>query len=101
MSSSRTPQTSVSNAEKGETVHVQVSTPKRTRLLGRVSWAVDDIVDNYAGELNFARCMYYLFAYTWAIFILFLTWKLLPIHGHWPEMRQWDSVPDQYHDLNR
>ena len=99
------PMTPVNTPSEEVTDHkdglLQVPKPKRPRIMTRVSWAASEVWDNHIDELNFPRCMYHLVSTLWLCVMLYLTWWLLPIRGHWNSTRQEDRVPHQGVDLGR
>lgn len=88
-------------SDKLDDAFLQVPKPRRPRMLTRVSWAASEVWDNHIEELNFPRCMYHLVSTLWLCLMLYLTWWILPIRGHWTSTRQEDKVPHYGADLER
>ncbi|OAG37964.1 hypothetical protein AYO21_07814 [Fonsecaea monophora] len=74
--------------------------PLRPALLTRLKWHFRDGLD-YFNELNFPRVMYHLLSIVYFCFILYLTYYVLPLPGHWTPIQQSDKVPVVSQDLNK
>ncbi|KAJ9603065.1 hypothetical protein H2200_012360 [Cladophialophora chaetospira] len=86
--------------EKHNSGLLQIPKPRRPGLATRVSWAASEVWENHVDELNFPRCMYHLISAMWLCVMLYLTWWLLPVRGHWASMRQPDRVPHHVLDMS-
>jgi hypothetical protein len=80
---------------------LEVPRPRRPGLATRVSWAAEEIVDNYVGERNLARFSYHFLSMIYLAAILWLCYIVLPLSGHWPTLRQEDKVPLIYQDIKK
>ncbi|OAL39099.1 hypothetical protein AYO20_01417 [Fonsecaea nubica] len=74
--------------------------PLRPPLLTRLKWHFRDGLD-YFNESNFPRVMYHLLSIVYFCFILYLTYYVLPLPGHWTPGQQSDKVPVVSQDLNK
>ncbi|ETI20120.1 hypothetical protein G647_08154 [Cladophialophora carrionii CBS 160.54] len=74
--------------------------PQQPPMPTQVAWTAAEAWNNHIRNLNFPKFMYHLVSSMWLCFILYLTWCLLPIHGHWSLTGQSDKVPHQASDLN-
>ncbi|EXJ57809.1 uncharacterized protein A1O5_12367 [Cladophialophora psammophila CBS 110553] len=73
--------------------------PPRAPLLTRLSWQMSDALD-YLKELNFPRIMYHLLSLAYLSFIVYLTYYVLPLPGHWNPAPHSDRVAIVSQDLN-
>ncbi|KIW22244.1 uncharacterized protein PV07_12150 [Cladophialophora immunda] len=73
--------------------------PLRPPLHTRIRWHIRDGLD-YFNELNFPRVMYHLLSFVYFSFILYLTYYVLPLPGHWTPIQQSDKIPIISQNLN-
>jgi hypothetical protein len=66
-------------------------------LSRRIIWRILDAWDN----INWLHIAFQICAYTYIAFILYITWKVLPVPGHWSSDVQSNRIPIVYQDVNK
>jgi hypothetical protein len=84
----------MSSPEKGE---AQASKQCKPTFYIRLVYRVQDFID----DINWLHVAFKICAYTYIAFILWITWKVLPLHGHWTPSKQSDKVPIVYQDFSK
>lgn len=73
------------------------SKPLRRPFYIVLAHKVEDLID----DINWLHVAFKICAFTYIGFIVWITWHVLPLPGHWDVGRQSDKIPIQYQDLNK
>ncbi|KIW58173.1 hypothetical protein, variant 2 [Exophiala xenobiotica] len=69
---------------------------RRPTWLSRLIFKVEDLIDAF----SWVKFFYYLLAYSYFFFLMYLGWIVLPLAGHWDAPNQSDKVPIIYQDFS-
>lgn len=70
---------------------------RRPTWLSRLIFKVEDLIDAF----SWVKFFYYLLAYSYFFFLMYLGWIVLPLAGHWDAPNQSDKVPIIYQDFSK
>ena len=70
---------------------------KRPSILIRLAWRIEDAVT----DINWKHVAYKTCAFSYLALMMWVSWWVLPIPGHWPsfERAQSDKVPIKFQDF--
>lgn len=89
------------DSEKGLPPQVELVLQPRRRpsLLIKLAWRVEDAITG----INWKHVTYKTCAFSYLAFMMWMTWLVLPLRGHWPiiQIKQSDKVPIVYQDFNK
>jgi len=63
----------------------------------RLLHEAEDVVD----DINWLHVAFKTVAYSYIAFILWITWQVLPLPGHWSTSASSDTMPMVYQDLQQ